>query len=1002
MPFSLRLIICCSSFLTWFALPQSKAQEPYYYHYTDENGLSSNEIFHLFQDRNSNILVATDGGLFRYNGTDFKYLPTPTACGRSVTSIQQDGRGRVWCHDFKGHLLYVNSDSLQDFTYWNQYHSSSFASFAIDKQNNIWVKSNTNTIYCIDPYRQKTLRTLQLTDNAFELFLSKQGDLLTNLALQGIYSYNINTDTAQRITKNIPNTTNHSYEPFRFIAIGAAPATLALSFTKPLIYTLEDRSFNKHPISTYLAHDRAVPICAYFDEAQQTLWLGTYIGVYCFRKNATEWQQTAHFWKDKSVSSILKTTEGQLWCATLQDGVFVIPAPEVLYFNKTNTPLLRNEAISHLTHDALGNFYFDTNDGNIYKYAATTNALTYFANTGEKRYPLSVKYDPYRQGVWVGAATTATLFSPTATVLQKHSIGQQKDWAFAKNGAIFNIDAGSLYVSATAPAIADTYFGTLPSSTYKTTDLLPNTRLIVAQRGSTVAFDEQKQRLFAGMTTGLLWLQNKKIGFLYDKKQAIMPTDIALTHDTMYVATSQKGLYIFKDTIIIAHLTTTNGLLSNNIKTVIPYQNGVWFATDKGIQNYNLAANVWQNITRADGLATYNVSDIAVAFGKIAVATNKGLQIFSLPMQLQNTVAPPIAITKVSVAERDTCLSANYTLSYHQNNINISFEGLAFRSRGEFKYRYRLVGLSSHWTVVDSKINFASYPSLPAGSYRFEVVALNEDGAVSTVPAAINFVITTPWWQRWWAYLLFFVGVVGIISAFFGVRLRLLRQRTDLALQKSDIEQQLRSSQLAALKVQMNPHFIFNALNSIQEYIVLNEKRLANAYLGKFADLMRYTLDMSQKTSVPLANEIKVLHLYLELESLRFEKDFEYTITIAENVEPLDIYIPPMLLQPYIENAIKHGLLHRSGHKKLSINIRLHDKNLHCSIEDDGIGRRRAQEIRQQREAQHTSFATSATQKRLELLNYGRKAAISVRYTDLYDAAQHAIGTRVELEIPIL
>ena len=182
---------------------------------------------------------------------------------------------------------------------------------------------------------------------------------------------------------------------------------------------------------------------------------------------------------------------------------------------------------------------------------------------------------------------------------------------------------------------------------------------------------------------------------------------------------------------------------------------------------------------------------------------------------------------------------------------------------------------------------------------------------------------------------------------------------------------------------------------------MLNEKTLANTYLGKFADLMRMTLDISSRQEVSLEEEIKLLNLYLELEVLRFEEKFSYSISIEHNVQQSSIYLPPMLIQPYIENAIKHGLLHIKNNRILHVKFAIKSEGLLLAIEDNGIGRKRSFEMKKFRQPMHKSFATGATQKRLELLNYKRPNEIVVKYTDMTDANGFASGTRVELSIPV-
>ena len=215
------------------------------------------------------------------------------------------------------------------------------------------------------------------------------------------------------------------------------------------------------------------------------------------------------------------------------------------------------------------------------------------------------------------------------------------------------------------------------------------------------------------------------------------------------------------------------------------------------------------------------------------------------------------------------------------------------------------------------------------------------------------------------------------------------------------IEKQYKDSELKALKSQMNPHFIFNALNSIQEYIMFNKKELASDYLGKFADLIRTYLQHSDTGLISIQEEIDSLKMYLDLECLRFEDSLEYTFNVSEKINKDGLHIPTMLIQPYIENAIKHGLLHKKEGRKLIVSfLTTGNKSVQCIVEDNGVGREKAKELKAKRKTLHKSFATKATQSRLELLNYRKDEKIGVEIIDLLDENQQAIGTKVILNIP--
>ena len=256
-------------------------------------------------------------------------------------------------------------------------------------------------------------------------------------------------------------------------------------------------------------------------------------------------------------------------------------------------------------------------------------------------------------------------------------------------------------------------------------------------------------------------------------------------------------------------------------------------------------------------------------------------------------------------------------------------------------------------------------------------------------------------------------GSILLLAMLTGVIVLLVRQRqlgkkqllTNLELEETrkrlEIEKQYRASELKAIRSQMNPHFVFNALNSIQEFIMTNEKGLAGKYLGKFADLMRVYLNHSQVKEVTIEEEITAMHLYLDLEKMRFEDKLDYNFIIDEQLD-LEAKLPSLMGQPYVENAIKHGLLHRKDDRRLNISLSVSDNNeLIYAIEDNGIGREESAKINRVRAVDHRSFATSATRSRLELLNEEREHPIVEEIVDLKAENSEALGTRIVLKIPL-
>jgi tetratricopeptide (TPR) repeat protein len=241
-------------------------------------------------------------------------------------------------------------------------------------------------------------------------------------------------------------------------------------------------------------------------------------------------------------------------------------------------------------------------------------------------------------------------------------------------------------------------------------------------------------------------------------------------------------------------------------------------------------------------------------------------------------------------------------------------------------------------------------------------------------------------------------ALVAAVTTLFITRYR-LKSRQRIATMNHTISELNQTN----LRQQMNPHFIFNTLNSIQYYVFQNDKISSNNYMTKFASLIRKTLENSRHTEISIKEELDALHLYLELEELRFKEKFEWSISVDEEIDTLTFKIPTMLIQPYVENAITHGLMNKENGKGfLRVELQLHDDQIICTVEDNGIGRTKAMEIRQQKSNNHQSMGLNITESRLKLVNelYGKN--MKVIYTDLVDDRGEAAGTRVEINVPII
>ena len=338
----------------------------------------------------------------------------------------------------------------------------------------------------------------------------------------------------------------------------------------------------------------------------------------------------------------------------------------------------------------------------------------------------------------------------------------------------------------------------------------------------------------------------------------------------------------------------------------------------------------------------------------------------------------------------------NAILDYEENNIKINFTVLSFIPNEKFKVLYSIN--SSKWSVLDTENKNLILSSLSPNDYE---IRLKIDSKKDNPIATINFTIENPIWLNPVVVVFLILIFLVLVYLFYLNQITKLEKRNFLALEKVNLEKNVNQSKLKAIKSQMNPHFFYNALNTIQSFILSNDKKQAVNYLSKFSILTRTILEMTEKEIISIAEEVKTLSLYLDIEKARFGEDFTYEILVDKELDIDNCKIPSMLLQPYVENAIKHGLLHKNGLKKVTIYFIQEDDVIKITIDDNGIGREKSRILNAIKNKNHVSFATEATQNRIELLNQYTHRTISVQIIDKYNSLEQSLGTTVLFEIPI-
>jgi ligand-binding sensor domain-containing protein/anti-sigma regulatory factor (Ser/Thr protein kinase) len=470
----------------------------------------------------------------------------------------------------------------------------------------------------------------------------------------------------------------------------------------------------------------------------------------------------------------------------------------------------------------------------------------------------------------------------------------------------------------------------------------------------------------------------------------------------LLIGTIFGGINFFnKRAKTFSHLMVADGMSSNSVYAIKKDAKGfIWFTTDYGLYRFDPANKKFIPYNMQPGVL--NSSFTATKFYALqneqwASFSTAEVIIFSPEKSgFQQGWSTIVEITGFKLFDKPLVIDSllfedkPIKLSYKENFITIEFATLNFSNIQQTDYCYRLSNVDKDW-VNGGRRRFANYTNLQPGEYIFEVKAINEN--INNKITSFKIIITPPFWETVWFKILGLVILAGIIYSIAKWRANYLHNDEK---KKIVFNKQMAEMEMKALRSQMNPHFIFNCINSIDALIQSNDKYHATVYLNKFAKLIRNILDSSKQNTVSLAKDLYTLKLYIELEQLRHENKFIAEINADEVLLEDDYKVPPLIIQPFVENAILHGIRYRPDNNgRLSITVSRKDDYLQYIIEDNGVGRSTPEN---QSKKEKKSYGIDMSNERVKLFNNEEKA--SVQITDLfYNGA--STGTKVEVSLKI-
>lgn len=963
----LRVFIIISFFLSGICY----ARYPFYFQITSEEGLPSNEVYTIIQDQKGFIWIGCDAGIYKYDGFRFISFKSDKQQSKSLSGLCESASGRIYCYSFKGQVFYVENDSLHELNH----NFKNIACIISDKQGNVWFNHAMGFSQYIEKenkwinYNAKNWTDKNVTENlTLNGRLNNDGSIIF-LSSSGIVKYN----------QNKFELTEFNYEKFgltsgNFFNIEANNTTWLFSFRGGIVYKKTNGTFTKHESKNLadILTERKITNVIYL---QNKLWITTYSGLVIYNP---ENDLAEVLYPEFAFSNAIIDKEKNIWLSTLQNGILRIPDFNYLVWNKENNGLPHDILYKITTHG--DSVFFATVDG----YVNILNLKTQEIKTFESE----IKGDI--QQIYFDNSSNRLYYTINNSLLYIEN-GKVKSF----NHLFFPLKA-MLHLN--NEYFLSSSFGT---HVYSNLSKPENPVLLTKEWSRNINYNKKSNTLWIGTNNGLLafkkennnWQQSNT--FL-DSTQ-IISFNFSENFEKLYTVTFKGEIYKIENDKIIKITELPTNVQANHM---VYHLSKLICSTNKGLWLYDLLNDKWKNISKEDGLATDNVQQARVVNNSIWLATGNGLQ--KIPINEEDDlILSKIYIKNILVNGEKINHDNSIQINYNQS-ITIYPEAVAYKSNGKFKYAYRINAVDSNWSVIPGNSEQIDLLKLPSGANTIELKIIDHKGFDSENTVTLSVYVNPPYWQKWWFYLVIALSVLIAAYFIFRKRIAVLQERQAKEIERLNLENELRLTQQAALKAQMNPHFIFNVLNSIKGFIYENDKKNAASYLSNFADLIRRVLELSNSPFVKLDQELEALELYIKLEAMLLQKDFIYSIQIDENIDTNAIQIPALIIQPYVENAFKHGLRHKEGLKKLEIHLHKPKENLlQIEIMDNGIGREASDKINKANSRKHESFASAAIEKRINLLNHEKDGIIGVEFIDLKGENNLPAGTKVILRITL-
>ncbi len=1001
-----------------------------------KDGLTDNFAYNATQDHLGFMWFATTSGLYRFDGTTFKYFRSPLdKPGRSISNVLQavftDKEGSIWLGGYNTLQWYNPAKNIFSGPHYDEAIIRKLCDSYIynftESDSAVFIATGKGYFFNFN----KTDSTFKHFGNAFPSSASKTtikvicaNNFIWAIHAEGIYQF------------------SNDGHLIHFYSFGKSDISNAIfsSNTNEILITTYASGLVKFSLNTFQfqlnnlanASLKQNNLFSIVQDKEKRIWMGAYV-LFGLDKNENLStimgnKNTAFEMKASKIGGLFIDKDQNLWICGYT-GLSMLP-----WQNRQISNIALTDKISGNTVEPIESISLPDNSLLISN-TNTAGLIHIDSRTGfVSTIPNNLVSDINRKNISAVFNTpTGDIYASDGDNFFKYLPDQKKLVSFIL------LDQNGKKILNASKSVSDkkgnVFIGSVNNGFYvwninKKVLVHYNKRDLVSDQSDntlTPCIADQNDDVWFTSTSGVYKynVEKKELFHYAYKDQAGIPS-IGIANDIaqdkighFWITTFNNGLYELyfengKEVLKNYSKSNRSGLPSDYFMDINPDKNDgcLWISYNSGLIKFDpITKSVRSNLTKQNGLyADIGSYSFQITNENKLIALQYGyLNSIDLAHYQFNTKKSDLRFTSIKSSDSELLYeldnrNAEIDLLHDQNFLQVEFALLNYNNANRNRYAYLLEGAGKDWNYLGAKTSI-SFANLQEGNYVLKIKAANNDGVWSE-PLVLKINIAPPFYRTWWFITCMLLIVSFLVYFINRQKIRRIRKEDKL---KFEFQQQIAQTEMKALRALMNPHFIFNSLNSIQKYILKGDHFEASQYLTKFSRLIRMILENNNQGNVLLANELELLKLYLEIEAQRFDGKFNYQINMDSTISMQEYEIPSMIIQPFVENAIWHGLLHLTkgdanelAKGNLTISFKRSEMNsMIVTIEDNGIGRKRSEELRSQQLVKKQSFGMSITSDRIRMINFTQNINMNCVVEVLTDALGNACGTKILLTMPI-